>query len=292
MNKILVPVDFEAQSLIALEQSFNLARLMPAEIVLLYVYQQPSGFAGIFGNNDDNDRLYKIQEKLEELAGKVENEKGIKASALIEKGKVYSKILEMSEKLPADFIIMGTHSQPLTDGEVEGVLGANSSRVIRSSKCPVITINGAHHYKGCRNILLPLDLTNETRQKVTYAIELAKLFGSGIKVVSALIGKNDASSVFKLQHQLDQVFHFISDAGVNCAAEIIEEAGSDKMMVPSIISYAEKHGDIDLIVIMTQQEPGIIEYFVGSHAQEFIRLSTIPVMSIVPKQLGFTSIFS
>lgn len=292
MNKILVPVDFEAQSLIALEQSFNLARLMPAEIVLLYVYQQPSGFAGIFGNNDDNDRLYKIQEKLEELAGKVENEKGIKASALIEKGKVYSKILEMSEKLPADFIIMGTHSQPLTDGEVEGVLGANSSRVIRSSKCPVITINGAHHYKGCRNILLPLDLTNETRQKVTYAIELAKLFGSGIKVVSALIGKNDASSVFKLQHQLDQVFHFISDAGVNCAAEIIEEAGSDKMVVPSIISYAEKQGDIDLIVIMTQQEPGIIEYFVGSHAQEFIRLSTIPVMSIVPKQLGFTSIFS
>jgi nucleotide-binding universal stress UspA family protein len=292
MNKILVPVDFEAQSLIALEQSFNLARLLPAEIVLLYVYQQPSGFAGIFGSNDDNDRLYKIQEKLEELAGKVENEKGIKTSALIEKGKVYAKILEVSEKLPAGFIIMGTHSQPLTDGEVEGVLGANSSRVIRSSKCPVITINGAHHYKGCRNILLPLDLTNETRQKVTYAIELAKLFGSGIKVVSALIGKNDASSVFKLQHQLDQVFHFISDAGVNCAAEIIEEAGSDKMVVPSIISYAEKQGDIDLIVIMTQQEPGIIEYFVGSHAQEFIRLSTIPVMSIVPKQLGFTSIFS
>lgn len=292
MNKILVPIDFEAQSLIALEQSYNLARLLPAEIILLYVYQQPSGFAGFFGNNDDTEKLYKIQENLEELAGKVFNEKGIKTSVLIEKGKVYSKILELSENIPVDFIIMGTHSMPLQDGEQEGLLGANSSRVIHSSKCPVITINGAHHYKGCRNILLPLDLTNETRQKVTYAVQLAKLFGSGINVVSALIGKNDVSAAFKLQHQMDQVFNFITEAGIRCTAEIIEDAASEKMLAPSIIRYAEDQGDIDIIVIMTQQEPGIIEYFVGSHAQEFIRLSPIPVMSIVPKQLGFTSILS
>ena len=93
MNKILVPIDFEAQSMIALEQSYNLAKLLPAEIALLYVYQQPSGFSGLIGSNDDSEKLYKIQEKLEELAGKVENERGIRTSVLIEKGKVYSKIL-------------------------------------------------------------------------------------------------------------------------------------------------------------------------------------------------------
>lgn len=291
MKTILVPIDFESQSLSALAQSYNLARMLPAKIILLYVYQQPSGFSGIFGTNDDTDKLYKIQEKLEELAGKVENETGIKTSALLEKGKVYSKILEVSEKLPVDFIFMGTHSQP-SENEEKEVLGANSSRVIRSAKCPVITINGAHHFNGCRNILLPLDLTSETRQKVTYAIELAKLFGSGIKVVSALWAKNDSSVSGKIQFQLEQVFNFIIDAGIVCKAEVIEEATSEKTLVPAIINYAEKQDDIDLIVIMTQQELGIVEYFVGSHAQEFIRLSSIPVMSIAPKQLGFSSIFS
>jgi len=43
---------------------------------------------------------------------------------------------------------------------------------------------------------------------------------------------------------------------------------------------------------MTQQEASVIEFFMGSRAQEFVRLSQIPVMSIVPKELGFVSIFS
>ena len=42
MNKILIPVDFEKQSLLAIEQSFSLAHTILAEITLLYVHE-PSG---------------------------------------------------------------------------------------------------------------------------------------------------------------------------------------------------------------------------------------------------------
>jgi hypothetical protein len=45
-------------------------------------------------------------------------------------------------------------------------------------------------------------------------------------------------------------------------------------------------------MIMTQQEAGMIEFFMGSRAQEFVRLSAIPVMSIAPRELGFISVFS
>ena len=38
-NKILVPIDFSEQSLIALKQSYNLAKIQDAEIVLLYVLE-------------------------------------------------------------------------------------------------------------------------------------------------------------------------------------------------------------------------------------------------------------
>lgn len=292
MKKILVPVDFEPQSMIALEQSYNLARLLPAEIVLLYVYDSPIGIKSLFSPAHDNEIMKKLDETLSELSSKVRTETGIKVSAILETGRIYSKIIEVSDKINAQFIIMGTHSQPESSGNEVGVIGANSSRVLRSAKCPVVTINSKHHYDGCRNILLPLDLTTESRQKVNWGIKIAKIYGAGIKVVSGIWSKNDPSVYSRLKFLASQVKPFIEEAGITFSAEIIRDLENEKMLVPSLLNFAEKQGDIDLIMIMTQKEVGVIEFFMGSGAQEFVRLSPIPVMSIAPKELGFISIFN
>jgi len=291
MNKILIPIDFQKQSLLALEQSYNLAHLLLAEIVLIYVHEQSGMFTGIFTSDQNNEMLSKVDEKLAELAGKASIASGISISYRIEKGRIYSKILDVAKEIKAQYIIMGTHSSADEEAE-EPRVGANTSRVIRSATCPVITLNTRHIYSGCRNILLPMDLTKETRQKVTIAIELAKFYGAGIKVVSALWSKKDPVIVNKLYQQGKQVIDFIASAGIGSTFEVVESIGGEKTLVPSVLKYAEEQGDIDLIIILTQQEIGIVEFFVGSHAQEFIRLSDIPVMSIIPKELGITTIFS
>jgi len=291
MNKILIPIDFHRQSHFALEQSYNLARLLEAEIILIYVHEQSGLFAGFFSNDQNNEILSKIDEQLAELAGRASIAGGIPVSYRIEKGRIYSKIIEVAKSINAQYIVLGTHSS--TDDEIkEKRVGANTSRIIRNALCPVITINAKHLYPGCRNILLPLDLTKETRQKVTIAIELAKFYGAGIKVVSALWSKKDPAILSRLYQQGSQVTDFISSAGIECSFEVVESRGGEKTLVPSILNYAYQQEDIDLIIILTQQEIGMVEYFVGSHAQEFIRLSDIPVMSIIPKELGITSIFS
>ncbi len=291
MNKILIPIDFQKQSLMALDQSYNLANLLLAEIVLIYVHEQSGMFAGIFSNDQNNEMLSKVDEKLAELAGKASIASGLTISYRIEKGRIYSKILDVAKEIKAQYIIMGTHSSAEEEAD-ERRVGANSSRVIRSSTCPVITLNARHIYHGCRNILLPMDLTKETRQKVTIAIELAKFYGAGIKVVSALWSKKDPIIVNKLYQQGKQVIDFIASAGIESSFEVVESGGGEKTLVPAVLKYTAEQGDIDLIIILTQQEIGIVEYFVGSHAQEFIRLSDIPVMSMIPKDLGITSIFS
>lgn len=292
MMPILVPIDFEPQSLIALEQSYNLARLLPAEIVLLYVYDPPASIRSLFGASYDEDIMKKLGERLDDLSAKVQAETGLQVSAILETGQVYSKILETAGKIQAQFIIMGTHSQPELPGNTVGVLGANSSRVLRSTKCPVITINARHHYDGCRNILLPLDLTTESRQKVMWGIKIAKIYGAGIKVVSGVWSKNDPAVYNRLKILAVQVKQFMEKEGIRCSAEIVEDVENEKALIPTVLNYAEQQGDIDLIMVMTQQEAGVIEFFVGSRAQEFVRLSPIPVMSIAPKELGFVSIFN
>lgn len=290
MKRILIPVDFELQSLLAIEQSYNLARMIRAEINLLYVHEQSGIFSGFFSKEMSMDILSKIEGKLSELAEKTASDSGSKVKIHMETGRIYSKIIDTARELNADYIFMGTHSS--SEGEEESArIGANTSRVIRSAKCPVITINGRHHYSGCRRILLPLDLSKETRQKVTMAIEMAKLYHASIKVISGQWSINDTEISMKLNRQLVQVGNFIKEAGLTVSTELIELPEGDKTLVKSILKKAHEDGDIDLIIIMTQQESGFVEFFVGSHAQEFIRLSDIPVLSIVPKELGFISVF-
>jgi nucleotide-binding universal stress UspA family protein len=260
--------------------------------VLHYVYDAPAGIRSLFGASHDDEILKKLEERLTVLSAKVQAETGIQVSTILETGQVYSKILETAERIKAQFIIMGTHSQPELPGSTTGALGANSSRILRSAKCPVITINARHHYDGCRNILLPLDLTTESRQKVTWGIKIAKIYGAGIKVVSGIWSKNDPAIHNKLRFLAGQVKQFIEKDGIRCTAEIVEDVENEKALIPTVLNYAEKQGDIDLIMIMTQQEAGVIEFFMGSRAQEFVRLSPIPVMAIAPKELGFVSIFN
>jgi len=280
---ILVPIDFNQKSLVALEQALHIAKILNHEIILLYVLEETGIFSKLLSDSKQEDEiLARIQQKINEISVETEKNSGIHIKPMIAKGRIPSKILEISEMTFAEMIVMGTNSEP----EFKKTIGANTHKIIRWSKCPVITINNLHHYNGCRSILLPLDLTIETRQKVTKAIEMAKAFNATVKVVSALWSKSDKEIIVKLKAQLNQVHNYINERGVKCQSELIESTKNEKSLVPIILRYADEQQDIDLIMIMTQKEVGWIEYFMDSDAQEVIRNSHIPVMSIAPKEIG------
>ena len=282
-KNILVPIDFNQKSLIALEQATSVAKLLNHDIMLLYVHEESGIFSKLFSDSQGEDKaLETIQVKMDEIASEFNALSGISIKSMLAKGRVSSKIVEIAEIINSELIIMGTNSEV----EFKKTIGANTHRVVRWAKCPVITINGLHHEKGCRSILLPLDLSIETRQKVTRAIEMAKHFGASIKIVSALWSKSNKEVAARLHAQLNQVHNYIVERNVQCHSEIIESTQTEKTLVPLILKYAEEQGDIDLIMIMTQKEIGFVDYFMDSDAQETIRTSEIPVMCIAPKEIG------
>jgi len=279
-NEILVPIDFSEQSLIALGQSYNLAREYKAEILLLYVIEDGGVFSKLATAKHLTTMKKDIQKKLDKLAEETEKKSKIKVDTMVAKGKVYDKIIEVADMTDALMIIMGCNSKKKLQARF---IGSNALRVVREATCPVITIKGKHHREGCKNIVLPLDLTKETRDKVRQAIEIANLgaYKSAVRVVSVL-QSTDEFLVNRLTRQMEQVKIFIQKQGVECSAEILKSVKGEDSLAQCILDYAHKV-DGDLVIIMTQQETDFTRMFIGSTAQEVVNNSDIPVMSIIPK---------
>ena len=284
--KILVPTDFSDQSNYALHQAIHLAQIVQGKVVLLYVLQEKKGILGKMFNSEQ-EKVFNsmVQEKLKEEAKCFSEKHSIEVDTkLMHSTSIHGSIVDYAEEIQASIIVMGKGATYKNDIEVDSI-GSNTSRVLRNSKIPVITISNSNHCLGCNSILLPLDLTKETRQKVSMAIQFAKMFGSKISVISGLWDKDQEYVVKQINAQMTQVVKFIKQQGIEATGEIIEPSKGIKGLIPILMNYMDEHTDLDLAIIMTQQENDITDFFIGSSATAFIRKAKLPVLSIIPRQL-------
>jgi len=283
-NHILVPVDFSEQSLVALGQAQSLARISRAELTLIYVIDDPLFSVPFFRSKDTNNKGFekKIKTELTKLAKSATEITGSKVETVVAHGKIYEEIQAAAKKLKCTLILMGTNGR----SGIRKFIGSNALRVIRESKIPVITIRGKKHRAGCRHILLPLDLSEETKEKVQKAIEIANLYGSEVDLLS-VITTDDEFILNKLKRQMNQVKDYVVQHNVTCKSEFIE--GSD--VSDEIVKYASKN-KMDLVMIMTQQEMDWTNMFIGSEAQQIINDCDVPVLSIRPKERRYGDVFA
>lgn len=279
-NKILVAVDFEEQSLTALEQAYPLARLFNAGILLLYVIEEGSGFSRLISPDEYHRKvLEKAREKfdeIEQLALLASHNQELRVSYQIKKGKPYQKILETASDHDALLIVMGKGGR---EGKrKKGFFGSNTLNVVRQAACPVITLTAGHMVGEFENILMPIDFTGRTKVQVQQAIELGKYFGATINVLSVINTENKITRILK-QVQLTQVKNALQRHDVSCNTHLLQQVR--KQLSDEICTFALDHKS-DLIIIMTQQKKQFSTVFIGSTAQEIIYCSPLPVMSINP----------
>jgi nucleotide-binding universal stress UspA family protein len=282
-KNIIVAMDFRDQAFGALHQAITISQHLNRQIILLYINQEKGVLSSFFSNEQNELFDNAVLTKMEDLAKEKSNEHKVEIiTHLVHHNSIHVAITEFAAETQSDLIVMGRG-----DGGDNQVIGSNTAKVLKTSKTPVITV-----CKNCqvtnkyRSILLPLDLSKETRQKVNWGVILAKIFGAKIRVVSALWSKTNENIVTQLNAQMLQVEKFITKQGVECTTEMIESTEEAKTMVPIILKYADEAGDIDLIMIMTQQENSFTEFFLGSSATDIIRKSNVPVMSIIPHDTG------
>jgi nucleotide-binding universal stress UspA family protein len=257
-QSILIPVDFSKQSLVAVKQAYNLAKYTKSKIILMHVSAK---------SIDEN------KAELEALAAATKIDSGLEVETLNLKGDVYELTDKKAEELKCSLIVIGLDSHVRFRSFMGG---SNVTKFIKNAPCPVITIRSADNRDGCRNIIMPFDLSPESREKVSIAVQLAHFYNGDIRIVS-VFHPNDDKYENKLLPYLQQVKKFIKEKGINCTNKSIPTTKPAE----AIVEYANKN-DGDLIVQMNQKDLSIGDMFSGTVGEKIVEISNLPVITIPP----------
>ncbi len=283
IQKILIPIDFSETSLLAIEHAGFTAQLYKADLILLHVVEKYWEKFSIITPEIEvkvpEDFMLSIEKKLEELATDIRTKYGVKSECITSNGNIFSEIISLSKEKSIDLVVMGTHG---ASGIAEFFVGSNTYKVVTQAVCPVLSVQGTTSKFGYKNILLPIDDSTHSRQKVNHAIVLAKHFASKIHVLGLPDSDLDEVEMKVFDVKLTQIQEYAHKCGVLCDKAVAK--GSNQAKVT--LDYANNNG-MDLIVIMTDQVESITGRLIGTYAQQVVNHSKIPVMSIHPL-LGVT----
>jgi len=257
-GSILIPIDFSKQSLIAIEQSYNLAKHTKSKIIVMHA-----------SPNSNHEH----QKDLEDIVATIKKDSGLEAEFLNLKGDIYELIDPKAEELGCALIVIGLDTQVRFRSFLGGT---NVSKFIKNAPCPVITMRSKDNRNSCSNILMPIDLSAESREKVGIAVQLAKYYSATIKIVS-VFSPSDEKYENELLPYLNQVKKYIKDRGVACTNKSIPSNSPAE----AIVAYANNN-DCDLIVLMNKKDLSIGEMFGGAVSTKIIETSNVPVLSVNP----------
>jgi nucleotide-binding universal stress UspA family protein len=281
MSKILIPVDFSETSLLAIKHGAFTAQLTKSTVYLMHAIAQPFTPQNLFlpsTNIEDNSRIEKIvTDKLNQLAEDIKREYGVDVKTIIKVGSASKEICNAAKEIEASLIVMGTHGYSPIE---EIVIGSTALKVITKSPCPTMAMSSLADHKGYFRILMPIDTSVNTRQKVNYTLELAKTFSAAVHAV-ALLTDGEESEKPALEVILHQIEKLAKEKGVNFHSEIIMDV---KNRATASVEMTDKLG-ADLIVIMTDQDAELSGFFLGPYAQQVIHLTKVPVIAIKPANL-------
>ncbi len=279
MKKIIVAIDFSDCSINALEHAITIADKAKADILMVWA-KKPDNTKDILLIEPEN-LLEEVKKRFEELIKKYKiGFKNGKLEYKIRKGKIYKEIVKEAEESGAFMIAAGTHG---ASGFEEFWAGSNANKIVSASKVPIITIRGGIDIdRKLSKIVMPIDSTLETRQKVSFTSILAKLFNAEIYIL-AVYTTNIKAVQSRVDRYANQIIEHLEEEGIKYHLDSIRTDN----LTNATIQYAEKI-DANLISIMTEQEKTTANLWLGPYAAQMVNHSPIPVLSIHSKQMSIS----
>jgi|YNPMSStandDraft_1061717.scaffolds.fasta_scaffold39153_2 nucleotide-binding universal stress UspA family protein len=143
-----------------------------------------------------------------------------------------------------------------------------------------------------KKILVTTDFSEESKAAFPYSKYFAKNFGSEIYLVHVLEKKLPYFAVKSIDLNQEKILSAIEKETNEKLNEFVEQLKEDPSWkvfpillrgvdYEEIISFAEKES-IDLIIIATKGERGVMRALIGSVAEKVVRNSKKPVLVVTP----------
>jgi len=275
MQAIVVAIDFSNISLHALEYTIPLANKFKANILMVWV-DKISPTESLYPDTSNQNRL-EAKKRFEEIIKMYHKRmgKGLKLDYKLRRGKVFHEIDTLARQEGAGLIIAGTHG---ISGFEEFWIGSNAYKIVTYASAPVIVVrHDFPFHKGISRILVPIDSSAETIQKLPYVVRLATMFRSEVHILAT-----HSSYLKSIQRLAEKYIQQATSYLFASEISFVEDSVISNDITKSTLQYAV-NVDADLIVIMTEQETPS-NALLGLHAQQLISQSPMPVLSIHPQE--------
>jgi nucleotide-binding universal stress UspA family protein len=278
MKNFIVPIDFSTESLNGLKMAVLFAKRTQINIQLVYILHKSSESDKSAQDNEQKLAEEGFERIINEFKPQLGNDSQI--TSLIRKGRIYQEIVDLAAELPNAVIAASTHG---ASGFQELFIGSNTFRIISATEKPVIALRKNYCPGEISRIVLPIDMSVDSRQKVPFTTEVAKLFGAEIHVVGVQKSRG-ARNIQKIRSYISQVAGYV-EGKVHCESN--EVFGEN---VPELIVNYANTIKADLISITTEQSSGL-SLIMGNTAHQILNRAEIPVLCLTPKHLRKSGTF-
>lgn len=276
-NIVLVPTDFTKIADYAIDHAAGIAKLINGKVAILHVINKET--KSYLKKEHLNDQA--INEKLKSIAESVEKKYNVKLDYIAEEGSIFTTIAKVTDKIKARIVVMGTHGKI----GVQHLIGSFALKVIESSAVPVIVLQETEFGKGYKNIVLPIDESTKTKQKVDWAIHIAKMFNSTIHLFGQKFKDEFLSN--EVERNMAQIKNIMAKNKIKFTEKCAADKGS---FAKSIIVYSD-YIKADLIMIMTNPDQLMFNFMLSPWAEQVIfNTQKIPAMCVNPVELDITYI--
>jgi nucleotide-binding universal stress UspA family protein len=138
-QNILIPTDGSDYSLRAAEYGISIAKMLGAQIMVVYVLDEVA-LEQISGPSERDEVERELKNDGQRYINYVLNlaeKENVKAASLIAKGRPFEQIVHIAKGLKIDLIVMGTYG---LRGSDRILIGSVAERVIEYSPCPVLVV--------------------------------------------------------------------------------------------------------------------------------------------------------
>ncbi|MEX0999136.1 MAG: universal stress protein [Thermodesulfobacteriota bacterium] len=298
IKKILWASDGSKESDSALRYATFLAEKFGAEILSIFVSEIHFPITSLFPVQEDviMDIVEKTEKRFENRFIRVSKrlkEKGIISTFKIVRGGTVEGIIKAVKVNGCDLIVMGKHGQGFVE---RAIIGSNTAKVLRKSPVPVLSVKGKGRksISKIENILVPVDVSDDTESAILSSLELAEIFNASVTLLYVFwldekvydIPPSLVKKFIEKAHQkLDKIANLnkkkFLKANKRSKLTLSTEVIHGVSLALAIRDYANRN-KFDLIIMNTHGRKGIKRIVLGSEAEKVIREAPCPVLVFRP----------